>query len=189
MFAGLSFAAGPITGDSGMRIYHSGRGVPVPPARIPSKFDDFTELRASLGLHDHRGDSLGGGWVSLGPGGSGTLLAGLDPIFDARAPPIDASGWATLSARAVLGSARLGYDALLPGRASYVAACNSEGGERRVGAWQVQQHAGSLTYESACHCFRLILVARITDCGDFSYHAAIDLGRSGTGAATGTVAR
>ena len=49
--------------------------------------------------------------------------------------------------------------------------------------------AGSLTYESACHCFRLIVSARITDCGDYGYSVTLDLGRSGTGTPSGSAGR
>jgi LPS-assembly protein len=182
-FATTGFATGPVTADAGARFFTvDKRPTPAPTPRLPSSLDNFNELSASLGLRDGRGDSLKAGFFSVGPGGSGRLVAGLDPLFDVRAAPLDAAAAANLSVRAALGGGvQLGYDALLPGRAAFVPSCSVVGGERQVSALQVQQHTGTLAWDSPCHCFRLIAVYRINDCGGYSYSATIDLSRLGGG--------
>jgi LPS-assembly protein len=103
-------------------------------------------------------------------------VAGIDPLFDLRPAALDVTAVAMAGVSATLGGARLAYDALLPGRAAFVPSCSGRpGAERRVGALQVQQHAASLAWHSPCRCFRFTAVARVTDCGDVSYSASIDL--------------
>lgn len=186
-FASLGGAAGPLSADAGARFFSvDGRPVPAPanPAVIPSSLDDLTELHASVGVQDHRGDALRASFFSVGPGGSGRLAAGLDPLFDLRPTPVGAAASAGLSVRANLGGgARLGYDALLPGRAAFVPSCQDAGAVRRVDALQIQQHAGSLTWESPCRCFRLTVTARVDDCGNYSYSANVDFARPAAAAA------
>ena len=180
-FAALGVAAGPVTADARARFFPvDGRGVPAPAPRIRSPLDSLTELQASLTVQDRRGDGLRAGFLAVGPGGSGRLVAGLDPLFDVRpGANLDAAAAATAGVRATVGGARLGYDALLPGRAAFVQSCSDPTAERRVSALQVQQHAASLAWESPCHCFRVTMVARLTDCGVLGYTASIDLGRLG----------
>jgi LPS-assembly protein len=182
-FAALSLAAGPLSAEGGARFFSiDGRPTAARPARIPSGLDRLSELHASLGLVDGRGDSVRAGLFSVGPGGSGRLVAGLDPLFDVRTAPLDAAATATLALRANLGAgARVGYDALLPGRPTYVASCPDPSSERRVGALQVQQHSASLSWDSPCRCFRITMSARLDDCGGYGYHASIDLARLGSG--------
>ena len=152
----------------------------APAPRIPSAFlDRFTELRGEASLSDARGDRLRAGFLAVGAGGSGTLLAGIDPLFDLRPAATDATASASAGARVVAGAATLGYDVLFPGRAAYVPACAGGGGERRVEAWQPQQHAASAEWDSPCRCFRIAAVVRVNDCGDVSYSASIDLSRLG----------
>jgi LPS-assembly protein len=115
----------------------------------------------------------------VGAGGSGQLLAGLDPLFDLRAAPVDAGTFATAGARAVAGPATFGYDALLPGSRTIVAACTPGGGERTVSAFQVRQHTASFAWDSPCRCFRLAALVSVDDCGNSSYRAMIDLSRLG----------
>jgi LPS-assembly protein len=184
-FAAAGFASGPVTADAGARFFTVDQR-PTPPEppnpRIPSILDNVNELNASLGVRDGRGDSLSAGFFSVGPGGSGRLVAGLDPLFDVRAAPIDAAASATLAVRAAVGGGvQLGYDALLPGRPTFVASCTDQTAERRVGALQVQQHTGTLIWDSPCHCFKLVAVLRVNDCGGVSYSATIDLARLGGG--------
>jgi LPS-assembly protein len=45
----------------------------------------------------------------------------------------------------------------------------------------VQQHAGSLSWDSPCRCFKITLTARIDDCGGYGWSASIDLARLGAG--------
>lgn len=178
-FAAATLAAGRLGLDASARFLAvDGRGDPAEPAAaIPSFLDRFTELRASASYTDGRGDALRAGLLAVGPGGSGTLLAGLDPLFDLRAAPLEAAAWASAGGRLVLGGATLGYDALLPGRAAFVPTCAEGGGTRRVEGWQVQQHAASLAWSSPCRCFRIAAIVRVTDCGEVSYSASIDLSR------------
>jgi LPS-assembly protein len=182
-FASLAFTLGPLSADAGARRFSvDPRPVPAPPPAIPSALDKLTELHASLALRDGRGDSIGAGIFTVGPGGSGRLVAGLDPLFDVRATSLGAAGTANLAVRANLGGgARLGYDAQLPGRVSVVASCQGDHtGFRRVEPLQIQQHAGSLTWESPCRCFRLTMVARLDDCGNYGYSATVDFARLGS---------
>jgi LPS-assembly protein len=178
-FTALGVAAGPFTGDAGARFYVD-RQLNRRISANPSTLDRFTELHASVGLHDRRGDSVAVGFFSVGPGGSGRLVAGLDPIFDVRPAPIDAGSSGSLSVRANLGGgARVGYDALVSGRPAWVGSCTTPTALRRIDPVQIQQHAGSLTWDSPCRCFRLILAAHVDDCGNYSYSANIDFGRPG----------
>jgi LPS-assembly protein len=176
-WAALGVAAGPFAADARASFFPEGRGSPEPAPRLPSRLDELTELRASLGLRNRRGDGLHAGFLSVGPGGSGSLLAGIDPIFDTRAG-VQASAVATAGFQATLGGARLGYEALLYGRDAFVPACTGAG-ERRVDALGVQQHAASLGWESSCRCFRVVAVVRVNDCADSvtdaSYRISLDL--------------
>jgi len=201
-FSSLGLTAGPLTADAGARWFSiDRRPVPANPAAvappatsatpmpIPSALDRFTELHATVGLRDPRGDTISAGLYSVGPGGSGRLIAGLDPLFDVRATSLDAAASANLSIRANLGAgARLGYDALMPGRPTLVASCQGDHtGTRQVAPLQIQQHAGTLTWDSPCRCFRLIFTARVDDCGNYTYSANIDFARPGS-AMSGTAA-
>jgi len=177
-FAAAAVAWRRLSGDASARFFAvDGRpeGAKVP--ALPSAaLDRFTELRANVSLADRRGDALRAGFIAVGPGGSGALLAGIDPLFDlspARAGPTAA---ASAGARVVLGGATLGYDVLFPGRAARVSACVGDG-ERRVGAWQAQQHAASAAWSSPCRCFRLAATLRVNDCGEIAPSVSLDLGR------------
>jgi LPS-assembly protein len=184
-FTAVGVAAGPLTVDASARWFSVDKRPPGAPApasgTIPSRLDDVNELRASLGLRDHRGDAVTAGFLSVAPGGSGRLVAGLDPLFDTRAVSVGASGQATFGVRANLGGgARIGYDALLPGRAQFVASCQGDHtGTRRVEPLQVQQHTGLLTWDSPCRCFRLIVTARVDDCGGHTEQVTVELARFG----------
>jgi LPS-assembly protein len=180
-FAGAGVSAGPLAAEARASFFaEDGRPEPARPARIPSGLDRFTELRASLALQDGRGNALRAGFFSVGPGGSGALVAGIDPLFDLRPSTLDVAAAATVGVSGAIGPAQLGYDALLPGRAAFVPSCSGRAGEeRRVGALQVQQHTASLAWRSSCRCFRVTAIARVTDCargvGDVTYSASIDL--------------
>jgi LPS-assembly protein len=190
-FAALSLGVGRLTADASARFFtDGGRTEPVPPPpagtppTIPSAFlDRFTELRAGLSAEDGRGDGLRLGYLSVGAGGSGVLVAGLDPLFDERAAAITASASGTLAARVRLGPVRLGYDALVPGRATFLGPCTAGEGDRQVSALHVQQHTGTFIYESQCRCFRVSVVVNVTDCGNLSYGVAFDVSRLGSSGA------
>jgi LPS-assembly protein len=177
-FTNAAVIAGRASADASARFLAvDGRADPAATPRIASTFlDRFTELRANVALTDRRGDSLRAGFLALGPGGSGAFLAGLDALFDLRPTAGDVAAFATAGTRVVAGPATLGYDAIFPGRATFVPSCTgAPGTERRVGAWQAQQHAASLAWDSPCRCFRLAAAVRVNDCGDLSYAASIDL--------------
>jgi LPS-assembly protein len=176
-FAALAVAAGPVGADARASFFGvESRPTPAKAPPIRSWLDDFAELRANLSLVDRRGDGVRAGFVAVGPGGSGTLLAGIDPLFDVRPADVDAGAAATAAFRATLGGARLEYEALLPGRAAFVQSCSGRPGElRQVGALQVQQHSGTLSWESSCRCFRINAFFRINDCAEYSYSASLDL--------------
>jgi LPS-assembly protein len=188
-FAALAVSAGPVVADARASFFGAdGRPEPARPPRIPSRLDRFTELRASLSLQDRRGNGVRAGFLSIGPGGSGTLVAGIDPLFDLRPSVVAAAAAATIGVSGTIGAARLGYEALLPGRAAFVESCSGRPGEeRRVDALQIQQHTASFAWQSTCRCFRLVALVRVTDCdrglGDVSYRATIDL--AGLGSAFG----
>lgn len=179
-FVGAGVAWRRLAGSASARFLAiDGRPEPAPAPRIPSAFlDRFTELRAEASLSDRRGDRLRAGFLAVGPGSSGALLAGLDPLFDLRPAGREPTASASVGARVVAGGASLGYDLVFPaaaGRDEYVPACTGGGGERRVSAWQTQQHAATAAWDSPCRCFRLAAVVRVNDCGDVSYSASIDL--------------
>lgn len=181
-FAGLGAAAGVFTADARARFFPIDRRPgPLPASRIPSWMDELSQLQVDLGLRDSRGNAVRAGFLSVGPGGSGALLSGVDPLFDVRASSLAASASATAGLTASLGSARVAYDVILPGRAAIVQACEAPGGvrhERRVSGWQIQQHTASMSWESSCHCFRVIAHASVNDCGSLSYNVTLDLSRA-----------
>ena len=171
-FTSAAVAAGPFAADASARFLAvDGRGEPTTPPPFPSAFlDRFTQLSAGVALSDRRGDAVHARFLAVGPGGSGSLLAGLDPLFDLR-PTADATASATAGARVAAGPATLVYEATFPGREGH-SICAPE---RVMGAWEVRQHAASLAWDSPCHCFRLVAAVRMNDCGDLGYSASVDL--------------
>jgi LPS-assembly protein len=178
--AATALRAGPLGADAHARfLAFDGREEPATADDASRFLGHFTELRAALSLSDRRGDALHAGFFSVGAGGSGQLLAGLDPLFDLRAAPVAAGTFATAGARAVAGPATFGYDALLPGSRTTGAACTPGGPPRSVSAFAVRQHTASFAWDSPCRCFRLAALVSVDDCGDYSYRATIDLARLG----------
>jgi LPS-assembly protein len=182
-WATLGVAAGPVVADARASFFAEGRGSPTATPLIPSPtLDELSELRASVALRNHRGDGVHAGFFSVGPGGSSALQAGLEPIFDTRSAT-EASAFANAGFRATVGGARLGYDALMYGRAAFVNACNQPDptvtAQRRVEALHVQQHTATLGWESSCRCFRIVATVSVNDCansiGDVSGKLTFDL--------------
>jgi LPS-assembly protein len=188
-FATVSASTPGLTVFTTAKVLAQGRESQPPPAPclvapcplpISSKvLDRFTELRAGLTAEDRRGDGIRFTYGAVGPGGSQSLVAGLDPLFDPRTAAVNASATGTLELRAAIAGARLGYEALIPGRATFLPACTGTG-ERQVSSLQVQQHTATFTWNSPCNCFRLTAVVRLDDCGNLSYSASIDLARLGS---------
>ncbi len=184
-FSSASAALGPLGVEASARfLAFDGRGDPSEPVpRISSTFlDRFTELGANARLAHGRA-SIHAGFFAVGPGGSGRLTAGIDPLFDLRAAPFDASAAATAGAQVVLGPATLGYDVSFHGRAAFVPSCPGVPGERRVDAWQAQRHVANLAWDSPCRCFRVAVALSLNDCADsirdLGFKASIDLSRLG----------
>ncbi len=176
-FASAAVAAGRVSADASTRFLAVDGRADAPDARIPSGFlDRFTELRANVALSDRRGDALRAGLFAVGPGGSGGIFAGLDPLFDLRPTATDvATAVVSAGARLVAGGATVGYDATFRARDAYVPVCGGGPGERRVSAGTPQQHAATVAWDSPCHCFRLAAIVKLDDCGDFSQHVSLDL--------------
>ncbi len=174
-FGAVAVAAGPVHADARASFFADGRGSPVPAARIPSALDRLSELRAGVSVQDRRGDGIRAGFFTLAPGGSGRLVVGIDPLFDVRPAALGEAAGASAGFSAALGSAKLSYDATFFGRATYAQPCSPGAGEQRFGAVEVQQQSGSLSWESSCHCFRIVVNAGMNYCGTRSYHATVDL--------------
>jgi LPS-assembly protein len=178
-FVGAGVAAGPLSADGTARfLAFADRAVPAPEPAVPSALDPLTELRASASLALGRRLSVRGGILSVGPGASGTLVAGPDALFDLRPAGSRGVGSATAGARLAAGPAILEYEATLAGRAQQVQTCSGgEGSQRNVTGSHVLQHRATFVWESPCRCFRLLLRARLDDCGVFSPHAQLELTR------------
>ncbi|HEY6098180.1 MAG TPA: LPS-assembly protein LptD, partial [Anaeromyxobacter sp.] len=174
-FVGAGGGAGRFAADASVRFLAiDGRDGAAPKPAFPSPFlDRFTELRANLSVADARGDSLRAGFFSVGPGGSSALVAGLDPLFDLRTAPFDATSGMNAGARAVLGGATLGYDAGFLVREGD-APC-LDGSVRRVSAMRPWQHTATFVWNSPCRCFRIVAYASINACGELKYDASIDI--------------
>ncbi len=204
-FGAARISAGPLTAEASARAMAfetraeaglqpsaaalAARSIPPMQVVLEGPLDrHFGELRASLTLADGRGDALRAGFFTVAPGGSGALLAGLDPLFDLRAAPLEGAAYATAGARLVAGGATIGYDAVFPGRASLVPRCGADPIEahaalvagdasqyRRVEGWEPRQHSATFSWASRCRCFRIVAAVGVNDCGSVSYRASIDL--------------
>jgi LPS-assembly protein len=142
--------------------------VPPPQFRSPL-LDRFTELGVNAALADRRGDAIRAGFSSVGAGGSARLLAGLDPLFDARPLAVGPTAYGYAGIRVALGPAKIDYEAALFGRPQTV-----EG--RRVEGWQPRTHTGRFEWDSPCRCFRVAAYVTLDHQGGFqSARAVIDL--------------
>jgi LPS-assembly protein len=158
----------------------------TPPPRS-ALLDRFTELRAQAAVSSRRGDALRAGLVAIGAGASGTLVAGLDALFDLAPAPLFASAQGSAGARIALGPGALGYDVLFPGRrqrtsdagAATPFACPGES-RTSIGPLHVQQHVGSFTWDSPCRCFRVVATVGVTRCGEVSGGFSLDLAGLGS---------
>lgn len=177
-FASAAGGAGGVAADASARFLAiDGRGEPVPQPVVPlapSRFlDRFTDLRANVSASDRRGDSVHAGLFSVGQGGSGTLVAGLDPLFDLRAAPFDATAGVGVGARAVLGPATITYDVGLAARDT-VKPCRN-GSTRELATLAPDTHKATFVWSSPCRCFRVIASANVNACGEYGYDVSIDI--------------
>lgn len=190
---------GPLSVLADLRAWTGGTPAGYPAALESSWLDTFSELRLQATVASPRGHALRAGLLAVGPGGSGRLGAGRDVLFDPRPAPVNALAPATqgstgsgepairtgglasstLGATLQLGPAALRYDVLFPGRTALVAACSGDG-LRQVGAWEVQQHAASVEWDSPCRCFKARVAIRVDGCGDLGASFALDLGQAGS---------
>ena len=158
------------------------RPVPAPPPSalvIRDPFlDHFTELGASASVSDERGDLVRAGFYSVAAGGPATVVAGIDPLFDLRPSATDPSATASLGAKGVWSGATVSYDVLLYGRDQYATTCGSST-PRHVSAGEPIQHVVTAQWDSPCHCFRILAIGRVNDCGQPSGHVVIDLSQLG----------
>lgn len=174
-FGSAAVAAGPFSADASARAFTiDARATPAAPAPVRSGLDRFTEFRASAGIADRRGDALRANLFAVGPGGSGALLAGIDPLFDLRPGNVQPDAGASGSVRIAAGNATLGYDVLMLGPNAVAQLCSGSGA-RRVAAWEVHQHVASVRWASRCRCFRIVADVKVDHCGTFSGGASIDL--------------
>jgi len=178
-------ARGLVSGEAELRLWTGGRLEPGPAAPHRSWLDAFSQARLRLAVADRRGDAVKVGLLSVAPGGSGQLQAGVDALFDPRAADVGTfvpgADWslasATLGLQVKLGPATLGYEAQLPVRDAIVRACRAtDGSMRTVGPWQVRQHVGAVEWDSPCRCFRVRATVRYDDCGGVAGGLALDLG-------------
>jgi LPS-assembly protein len=121
-------------------------------AANPSRFDAFSWLRGSASLADRRGDDLHGTLTAMGPTGSESLAAGLDPFLDPRPAAVTPVAVGTAGLRARLGGATAGYDASFNARTQPVCTGTPE-------APRVYQHAATVGWDSPCKCFQIAVRA------------------------------
>lgn len=179
-WAALRASAGPVTAEGTARYLGFGarRISAVDPTR---GFDDWTEVRGTLGLHGRGGSELHGSVASTGSGGSPMGLGGVDALFDLRPTLLPASAQANAGFRLVMGPMTIAYDLLFPPREVTLQTCDATG-TRQVSAFHVQQQTATFVWSSPCRCFRAALRFGINDCAtsfkDVSFKAEIDLSPS-----------
>ncbi|WP_242360474.1 LPS-assembly protein LptD [Anaeromyxobacter sp. SG17] len=181
-FTSGELRAGRFSADAAARfLAFGGRKEPVPLTGVPrlpsSPLDRLTELRAFGSVSDRRGDALRLGLLSIGRGASGSLVAGLDPLFDLRPAPLEAVAQGNAGVTARLGGATATYDVLFPGR-PVVRSCPDR--TREVGALHIQQHVATFAWQSPCRCFRVAASLTLNDCGGFTPRMMIDLAPVGS---------
>ena len=112
-------------------------------------------------LADRRGDNVHAGLLAVGKGGSPRLLAGVEPLFDARPVAFDALASGNVGAVAKLSGASLTYEASFYARTLAAAPCAGKSTSPHV-----YQHAVGLVWDSPCRCWRMGLTATLNECID-----------------------
>jgi LPS-assembly protein len=178
-------AAGPVAARGSLRgLPFDSRPGGTPAHPFDSPLDGFTQLDLEARVANRRGDFLRAGLISLGPGASGSLVAGAEPLFDLRPVPGDRGepiAQGSFGGQLRVGGATLGYHALVPGRRTLAGACHDDGLTQVVIApLEVQQHTGTFGWDSPCRCFRLALTLQVDRCGKMGGGATLDLSALGT---------
>jgi len=155
-FARAALALGPLRADLLARF--RAFGAPSPegtwPARLPSWLDHFTEIRGGLGVNDGRGDEVHLGLLALGSGASGATRAGLEPLFDPRPMPIEATAQGNVGGHVrVLGGLDLSYEALFNARTLY-GGLDAQGQIVAIKP-HLQQQSFGVAWDSPCKCFKV----------------------------------
>ncbi|HYG69102.1 MAG TPA: LPS-assembly protein LptD, partial [Anaeromyxobacteraceae bacterium] len=156
-----------------------GRPGGEPAHAFDSFLDRFTELQLDARVGNRRGDFLHAGLISLGPGASGTLMAGVDPLFDLRPAPGEPVAQASAGGQVGVGGATVGYRALFPARERLVGSCRADGTQVVVDPLEVEQHAGTFGWSSPCRCFNLLVAVTVDRCGEVNVGATLDLSALG----------
>lgn len=159
-------SAGPFTARGIARgLAFDGRPGGEPAHRFDSPLDRFTQLQLDGRLGTRRGDFVQAGLISVGPGASGTLVAGVDPLFDLRPAPGDPVAQGTVGGQVVLGGATLGYQALFPARQRTWRSCREGAPDVVIEPFEVQQHSATFGWTSPCRCFRVAAAVHVDRCG------------------------
>jgi LPS-assembly protein len=166
-FVRAALALGPFRTDLVARF--RAFGAPSPegtwPARLPSWLDHFTEIRGGVGLNDGRGNEVHLGLLALGSGASGATRAGLEPLFDPRSIPLEATAQGSAGGHArILGGLDLSYEALFNARSLY-GGVDAQGQPVAIKPHLQQQSLG-LSWDSPCKCFKVGVGVRFLE--DFS---------------------
>jgi LPS-assembly protein len=182
LYATGGVAAGPLAMRGAIRgLPWDGRPGGEPAHRFASTLDRFTELQLDARVGNRRGDFLQAGLISVGPGASGRLVAGVDPLFDLRPAPGDPVAQGSAGGQLTLRGATLGYRALFPARRRTTGACRDDGPTEIVlEPFEVEQHAATFGWDSPCRCFRFTIALNVDRCGRTNWGATLDLSALGS---------
>ena len=162
---------------AGVRAFGAAAPAETPRNGPTSVLDAYTELGAGLTLLDGRGDNLHANFLALGAGASPRVVAGLEPLFDARPVAADANASGSIGALTHVSGATVAYDAFFYGREQTSPACNGKTKPR------IYVHQASLIWDSPCHCWRAGFTAVLNECDAFpTFHFVVDLSALAGGA-------
>lgn len=181
LYATSVVAAGPFSARGTARgLPWDGRPGGDPEHRFDSPLDEFTELQLDARVGNGRGDFLSAGLISVGPGASGRLVRGVEPLFDLRPLPGDPVAQASAGGQLAIGGATIGYQVLFPARRRMMGACTDGAPDVVVEPFEVEQHQATLGWDSPCRCFRLVLGMTVDRCGKTNMGATLDLSALGS---------
>jgi len=169
-------AWGPVTGNLLARFFAFGAasapGAWAPAS--PSWLDRFTEVRLDLAAADARGDKLSFGFLALGASASGSMKAGLDPLFDPRAVPLQPFAQVTggINVR-VFGGLDLRWDTLFSVRSTVSYPFGYAYPQPTAPGFQSNTFTAGWT--SPCECWRALVKVSLQQNNWWSFGAALDL--------------